>query len=227
MKKISIQHHKDIAQHLKEGVPHCQIAKQYGVSIGTVSNIRKTMPEALPAPKIGCPKKLQFHHHCFLKHPFKSNTVKTVWQACHAVKECFNIGISCTTMHKALIKLCFCACVIKKKSLLTKKHCQDCLCFAQMYKNWTVDDWKGVIWSDKTKINCLGSDGHRYCWLKASGLTSNIILPTMKFGSRSIMVWGCMTWGGIGKISVIKGMMTSKIYISILKENLVPTMDAL
>ena len=29
--------------------------------------------------------------------------------------------------------------------------------FAIAHKDWILEDWKMVIWSDKTKINCLGS----------------------------------------------------------------------
>lgn len=48
------------------------------------------------------------------------------------------------------------------------------------YKDWTADDWKSVIWSDETKIKRLGSDGRRYCWVKAVGLQSSLIKPTLK-----------------------------------------------
>ncbi|SPO26525.1 related to transposase [Ustilago trichophora] len=130
-------------------------------------------------------------------------------------------------MHKVLMKLQFKARVIKKEPLLTKQHRKNCLLFAHIFKDWTIDDWKGVIWSDETKINRLGSDGQQYCWLKASGLTSNIIQPTLNFGGGSIMVWGCMTWAGIGNMTVIEGIMTSDVYIKILEDNLVPTMEAL
>ena len=43
--------------------------------------------------------------------------------------------------------------------MLKKTHCQRQLEFAQHHENWTVDDWKRVLWSDKTKINRIGSDG--------------------------------------------------------------------
>lgn len=194
MRKINLQCRKDIIQRLNDGLSHRQIAQQYGVSIGTVSNIRKTLPATLPEPKIGRPKKLLFHHHRFLEREFKHKTIKTVWQACQAIKERFNITVSRTTMREELIKQQFKARVVVKKPLLTKQHCKNRLHFAHMYKDWTVDDWKSVIWSDETKINRLGSDGRRYCWLKASGLSSGLIQHTLKFNGGSIMVWGCMTY---------------------------------
>ena len=59
------------------------------------------------------------------------------------------------------------AVVKSKHPLLSAKHCKVCLDFAYAYKDWTVDDWKRVIWSDKTKIDCLGSDRHKWAWKKA------------------------------------------------------------
>jgi hypothetical protein len=41
-----------------------------------------------------------------------------------------------------------------------------CLNFARYYKNWTVEDWKRILWSDETKINRIGSDGKIYTWKK-------------------------------------------------------------
>ena len=58
------------------------------------------------------------------------------------------------TFKKADIK----AVVKRKHPLLSVKHCKACLDYAHAHKDWTVEDWKGVVWSDETKINCLGSD---------------------------------------------------------------------
>ena len=36
--------------------------------------------------------------------------------------------------------------------------------FAERDLEWTIEDWKKVIWSDETKINHLGSDGRKDVW---------------------------------------------------------------
>ena len=57
--------------------------------------------------------------------------------------------------------------------------------FAISHKYWTVDDWKRVVWSDKTKI--------KWAWKKAGeGHSDRIVEGTVKFGSGSLMMWGCM-----------------------------------
>ena len=227
MRKISAQRRRDIISKLRNGLSHRQIAKEVRVSTSTVSKIRQSMAEDLPVPKIGRPKKLGFHHQHFLEREFRRNTLKTVRKACQAIRECFNISVSRTTVQKQLIKLQLRARVIIKRPLLTRRHKQDRLRFAQLYKGWTVDDWKNVVWSDETKINCLGSDGRRYCWVKASALPSNLVRPTMKYGGGSIMVWGCMTYAGVGKMTVINGIMDSEMYVDILNRNLIPSMQVL
>ena len=59
--------------------------------------------------------------------------------------------------------------VVKSKyPVLTGKHCKACLDFVYAHKDWTIEDWKKVIWSDETKINHLGSDGHKWVWKKQS-----------------------------------------------------------
>jgi len=39
-----------------------------------------------------------------------------------------------------------------------------------------VYDWKSVIWSDKTKINHLVSDGRKWAWKKAEEGLSNMLV---------------------------------------------------
>jgi hypothetical protein len=46
------------------------------------------------------------------------------------------------------------AVVKSKHPFLSAKHHKARLDFAHAHKDWTVDDWRRVVWSDETKINC-------------------------------------------------------------------------
>lgn len=46
------------------------------------------------------------------------------------------------------------------------------------------------------------------------------IVPTVKHGGGSLMVWGCMAANGVGEISVCEGRMNAPKYIDLLSENL-------
>ena len=71
--------------------------------------------------------------------------------------------------------------------------------FAIRHKDWTLEDWKRVVWSYETNINCLGSDGRKWAWKRAGeGLNDRLVESTMKFGGGSVMLWGCMLWDGPG-----------------------------
>jgi hypothetical protein len=48
-----------------------------------------------------------------------------------------------------------------KHPLLIAKHHRVHLDWALACQNWTLEDWKKVVWSDETKINHLGSDGRK------------------------------------------------------------------
>jgi hypothetical protein len=84
-----------------------------------------------------------------------------------------------------------------------------------------VEDWKTVVRSDETKINCLGSDGRKWMWKKAGeGLSDRLVQGTLKFGGGSVMVWGCMMWDGVGYACKIDGRMDGDLYVQILDEDL-------
>ena len=83
--------------------------------------------------------------------------------------------------------------VKKKWPLLKKHHRKEQLDFAESHKEWTLEDWKRVIWSDETKINCLGSDGRKWAWKEVGEqLSDRLVEGTVKFGGGNVMVWGCM-----------------------------------
>jgi len=111
--------------------------------------------------------------------------------------------------------------VKQQKPLLSKHHCRERLDFAIAHKDWTVEDWKRVVWSDETKINHLGSDGRSWVWKKAGeGPCQRTVSGTVKFGGGSLMVWGCMMWSGVGYACKIDGRMDGDLYVKILEDEL-------
>jgi DDE superfamily endonuclease len=109
---------------------------------------------------------------------------------------------------------------------LSVKHRKRRLDFALKYKDWTVEDWTRVIWSDETKINRIGSDGRMYVWKKSGEpLLDKEVQEIVKFGGGSLMVWGCMGWNGVGILVEVEGRMDAEQYVSILEDNLLPSME--
>ena len=109
--------------------------------------------------------------------------------------------------------------------LLSAKHCKAHLDYAYAHKDWTVEDWKRVVWSDETKINHLGSDGRKWVWKRLrEGLGDRLVEGTVKFKGGSVMIWGCMTWKGVGYAAKTDGRIDSELYLQILKDDLLNTL---
>ncbi len=53
------------------------------------------------------------------------------------------------------------------------------------------------------------------------------MVPTVKHGGGSVLMWGCMSAAGVGELHFIDGIMNSHMYCSILKEKMLPSLRAL
>ena len=57
------------------------------------------------------------------------------------------------------------ACEKIPKPSLSQKNVQEKLCFAIIHKDRIVKDWKRMIFSDSTKINCFNVDERSRYWI--------------------------------------------------------------
>jgi len=152
--------------------------------------------------------------------------VETAVEATRALQDTVNQPVSPDTMRRHLKKVGMKAVVKKKKPLLSARHKKERLDFAEAHRDWTVEDWKRVVWSDETKINRLGSDGKKWAWKKSGeGLSDRLVQGTLKFGGGSVMVWGCMMWEGPGLACKIDGRMDGDLYLTILDDELQGSLD--
>ena len=84
---------------------------------------------------------------------------------------------------------------------------------------WTVEDWKRVAFLDKFKFMLFKSDSRQYCWIKpGQALDSCFIKKTIKHSAGNLMVWGCITAKGMGRLYRIEGIICGPNYIQILND---------
>ncbi len=79
------------------------------------------------------------------------------------------------------------------------------------------------LWTDETNVELFGKCVSRYIWRKTNtAFHKKNIIPTIKHGGGSVMVWGGFAASGPGRLAIIDGTMNSALYQKILKENVWP-----
>ena len=73
--------------------------------------------------------------------------------------------------------------IAAKKPLLKDTNKKKRLAWAKKHKQWTLDRWKSVLWSDESKFYIFGFNRHVFmrCRL-GEQMISACVVPTMKHG---------------------------------------------
>ncbi len=113
----------------------------------------------------------------------------------------------------------------QKEDFPKMMHKKACKQFAEDEQTKDMDYWNHVLWSDETKVNLFGSDGVKHVWWQpGKEYKDKCVLPTVKHGGESVMVWGCMSAAGTGELQFIEGTMNANMYCDILKQSMIPSL---
>ena len=226
MRPLPQQTVNDILSLLDQGLSLSQISTQTGVHTSTISKICSKLRFNLPKSKGGRPSKLSSTTINYAQRLICSGEADTAVDVHKQLKDVCTKPVSTQTVRRHLKKHGMKAVVKRKRLLLLKRHIRARLDFALAHQDWTLEDWKRVIWSDETKINRLGSDGRKWVWKKTGeGLSSRLVEGTMKYGGGSLMLWGCFGWEGPGYAMKIEGKMDANLYVSILEDALQDSLE--
>ncbi|RYY86452.1 hypothetical protein EON63_05780, partial [archaeon] len=117
-----------------------------------------------------------------------------------------------------------------RKPLLTRAHKRKRLEFALAHRDWTVEQWKQVIFSDETPILARPSETHKLRWVKPThGLNPKLVVPTVQGGGIAIMVWGCISTYGFHDLILLDGTVDARGYVTVdvtvLQQHLLPVIE--
>lgn len=143
-----------------------------------------------------------------------------------AVKNAINTDVSSSTVRRFLYKNGYRGRTARRKFYVSETNARKRLEFANTYRNKNYEFWKRWIFTDESKFNIFSSDGRVKVWRKKNTeLEKHNLLPTVKYGGGSVLVWGCMSAEGVGTLEIIDGIMDQYKYIGILKRNIRPSAE--
>uniref|UniRef100_A0AAY5K8J5 Tc1-like transposase DDE domain-containing protein n=1 Tax=Esox lucius TaxID=8010 RepID=A0AAY5K8J5_ESOLU len=106
--------------------------------------------------------------------------------------------------------------------------CPASLKFASDHLDDPEEEWEKVMWSDETKIELFGLNSTRRVWRKKKDeYNPKNTIPTVNHGGGNIILWGCFSAKGTGRLHRIEGRMDGAMYCETLANNLLPSVRAL
>ncbi|QRW26396.1 COG4 transport domain-containing protein [Rhizoctonia solani] len=155
---------QNVVEKFKKSLHYSEIHSQTGVSTGMISRIRAMHFPELPKHSGGHPSKLSPTNICHATHLLTGPAPTTPCLVAQEISSTNGVPVSSLNVHWAVQKAGVVPFVKPKKPAMTKEHIKACYEFAMAHQHWTIDDWKRIQWSDETKINRFGSDGHHYVY---------------------------------------------------------------
>jgi transposase len=225
---ISMEEKSQILALSLAGVKNPDISAQLGMSLRSVQRILKGWKQKKTldaAPKKGRNRKVSPEIEKRIVELIESDRR----MAPGAIVETLAIefpGFQCCTrtIQSYLIRHGFHGRVCVKKPLLRPANKIRRLEWARAHKNWTVEQWKQVLWSDEKKFELFNSKRRQYCRRKeGEDLRDDTIQPTVKHGGGSLMFWGCFGNSQVGHLFKINGIMDQHKYHQILVHHAFPS----
>ncbi|GFS71116.1 transposase domain containing protein [Trichonephila clavipes] len=105
--------------------------------------------------------------------------------------------------------------------LLTKRHRQLRLHWAREHRDWSMDQWERVVWSDESRFVIHYADGY----IKIRCLPGEQLLPRCTVGHKhagggSIMLWRTFSWAFLGPVVMVEQTMKATGYLNIIADQL-------
>src|SRR5690606_35474265 len=90
--------------------------------------------------------------------------------------------VSARTVSRGLCDVGLEAEQVKKRAALKKRQIKLRKLLANKYREWTIDGWSRMVFSDESKINRISSDGLQYRWVDRAEISDRAVQGTVKFG---------------------------------------------
>ncbi|KAK3517060.1 hypothetical protein QTP86_004225 [Hemibagrus guttatus] len=229
-KELSKDTRNKIVDLHQAGKTESAIGKQLGVKKSTVGAIIrkwKTSKTTDNLPPSGAPRKISPHGVKMITRTVSKNPRTTRGDLVNDLQRA-GTKVTKATISNTLRRQGLKSCSARRVPLLKPVHVQARLKFAREHLEDPEEDWENVIWSDETKIELFGKNSTCRVWRRKNAeLHPKNTIPTVKHGGGNIMLWGCFSAKGPGRLIRVKERMNGAMYREILSKNLLPSARAL
>ncbi|KAK3568583.1 hypothetical protein QTP86_009307 [Hemibagrus guttatus] len=229
-KELSKDTRNKIVDLHQAGKNESAIGKQLGVKKSTVGAIIrkwKTYKTTDNLPRSGAPRKISPRGVKMITRTVSKNPRTTRGDLVNDLQRA-GTKVTKATISNTLRRQGLKSCSARHVPLLKPVHVRACLKFAREHLDDPEEDWENVIWSDETKIELFGKNSTCHVWRRKNAeLYPKNTIPTVKHGGGNIMLWGCFSAKGPGRLIRVKERMNGAMYREILSKNLLPSARAL
>lgn len=230
-KRLTLEIRELILHHYKEGVSQRQICEKVNVPKSTIQGvISRFLHENRVADKGRIAPNKIFNEKDERKiiRISKNNPRMSAPMLAKEMEE--GLGKTChpQTIRRVLSNGGMYCRMARRKPYLSDKNKKARVKFAKDHVAKGQTFWNSVLFCDESKYNIFGCDGDRRIYrMNGAALKEQNLYATVKHGRGHVMVWGCMSASGVGKLVFIDGIMEKTQYLRILQENLQASVDQL
>lgn len=108
--------------------------------------------------------------------------------------------------------------------ILTDRHRNQRLQWANRHQNWRLRQWHGVIFSDESRFHLRNADGRIRVWRRrGERYNADCVVQTDRWGGGSVMVWGGITYRHRTPLHICRGRVNAVYYRDqVLQNHVVP-----
>ncbi|KAJ8254683.1 hypothetical protein GJAV_G00196010 [Gymnothorax javanicus] len=160
-----------------------------------------------------------------LSHLVQTDRKATVAQVAESFKDGHGKNVSQHTVHRALLRMGLRRRRSVSVRMLTPDHHQQRLQWAQEHQDWTLEQWKKVVWSDESQFVLHHVDGRvRVRRLPGTEVPAGGAVGKIPAGGEKVTLWAMFCWESLGPIVHLEASLTPDAYLNIVADQVHPFM---